>query len=40
MMTYTMQTPAQTMTKVSASIVIGAIVTLAAFAFYGLFDQQ
>ncbi len=33
MMTYTMPTPAQTMTKVSASIVIGAIVTLAAFAF-------
>ena len=33
MMTYTMPTPAQTMTKVSASIAIGAAVTLAAFAF-------
>lgn len=33
MMTYTQPTPAQTLSKASASIAIGAVVTLAAFAF-------
>jgi len=33
MMTYTQPTPAQTLSKASASIAIGAVITLAAFAF-------
>jgi protein TonB len=33
MMTYTQPTPVQTLSKASASIAIGAVVTLAAFAF-------
>ena len=33
MMTYTQPTPAQTLSKASASIAMGAIVTFAAFAF-------